>query len=55
MTLKELKVGKSAVIKSVGSHGALRQHFLDMGMIPGVEITVIKWGIQWKCRFMDMN
>ena len=42
MTLKELKVGKSAVIKSVGSHGALRQHFLDMGMIPGVEITVIK-------------
>ena len=42
MTLKESKVGKSAVIKSVGSHGALRQHFLDMGMIPGVEITVIK-------------
>ncbi|WP_213080734.1 FeoA family protein, partial [Escherichia coli] len=28
--------------KSVGSHGALRQHFLDMGMIPGVEITVVK-------------
>lgn len=37
MTLKELQIGKSAVIKSVGSHGALRQHFLDMGMIPGVE------------------
>ena len=35
MTLKELQIGKSAVIKSVGSHGALRQHFLDMGMIPG--------------------
>ena len=30
------------MIKSVGSHGALRQHFLDMGMIPGVEITVVK-------------
>ena len=42
MTLKELQVGRSAVIKSVGSHGALRQHFLDMGMIPGVEITVVK-------------
>ena len=42
MTLKELQIGKSAVIKSVGSHGALRQHFLDMGMIPGVEITVVK-------------
>ena len=42
MTLKELQIGKSAVINSVGSHGALRQHFLDMGMIPGVEITVVK-------------
>ena len=42
MTLKELEIGKSAVIKRVGSHGALRQHFLDMGMIPGVEITVVK-------------
>ena len=42
MTLKELQVGKSALIKSVGGHGALRQHFLDMGMIPGVEITVVK-------------
>ena len=42
MTLKELQIGKSAVIKSVGSHGALRQHFIDMGMIPGVEITVVK-------------
>ena len=42
MTLKELQIGNSAVIKSVGSHGALRQHFLDMGMIPGVEITVVK-------------
>ena len=39
MTLKELEVGKSAVIRQVG---ALRQHFLDMGMIPGAEVTVIK-------------
>ena len=42
MTLKELEVGKSAVICSVGGKGALRQHFLDMGMIPGVEVTVVK-------------
>ena len=43
MTLKELQIGKSAVIKSVGSHGALRQHFLDMGLIQGAEVTVIKY------------
>lgn len=42
MTLKELEVGKSAVICSVGGKGALRQHFLDMGMIPGAEVTVVK-------------
>ncbi|MDD6688884.1 MAG: ferrous iron transport protein B [Clostridium sp.] len=42
MTLKELGVGKSAVIRRVGGEGALRQHFLDMGMIPGAEVTVIK-------------
>ena len=42
MTLKELEVGKSAVIRRVGGEGALRQHFLDMGMIPGTEVTVIK-------------
>ncbi len=42
MTLKELEVGKSAVIRRVGGDGALRQHFLDMGMIPGAEVTVIK-------------
>lgn len=42
MTLKELEIGKSAVIKNVGSKGALRQHFLDMGMIPGAEVTVVK-------------
>ena len=43
MTLKESQIGKSAVIKSVGSHGALRQHFLDMGLIQGAEVTVIKY------------
>ena len=42
MTLKELAVGKSAVIEKVGGKCALRQHFLDMGMIPGAEVTVVK-------------
>ena len=42
MTLKELQIGKSAVITKVGGEGALRQHFLDMGMIPGAEVTVVK-------------
>ncbi|MBQ6456698.1 MAG: ferrous iron transport protein B [Mogibacterium sp.] len=43
MTLRELGIGESAVILSVGGEGALRQHFLDMGMIPGAEVTVIKY------------
>ena len=43
MNLKELKIGQSAVIKAVGGEGALRQHFLDMGVIPGTEVTVIKY------------
>ena len=42
MKLKELQIGKSGVIKTVGGSGALRQHFLDMGMIPGAEVTVVK-------------
>ncbi|MBQ6867013.1 MAG: 50S ribosome-binding GTPase, partial [Clostridia bacterium] len=42
MTLDTLPVGKSAVIRTVGGEGALRQHFLDMGMIPGAEVTVVK-------------
>ena len=42
MTLRELEIGKSAVIDQVGGQGALRQHFLDMGMIPGAEVTVVK-------------
>ncbi|MDE5768613.1 MAG: ferrous iron transport protein B, partial [Oscillospiraceae bacterium] len=43
MTLKELKAGQSAIIQSVGGEGALRQHFLDMGIIPGAFVTLIKF------------
>ena len=43
MTLKDLKIGESAVITSVGGEGALRQHFLDMGVIPGAEATLVKY------------
>lgn len=43
MTLKELKPGKTAVITAVGGEGSLRQHFLDMGMIPGAEVTLVKY------------
>ena len=42
MTLRELKIGESGVITQLGGEGALRQHFLDMGMIPGAEVTVQK-------------
>ena len=42
MTLKELKPGKSARIEEVGGEGALRQHFLDMGLIPGCDVTAVK-------------
>lgn len=43
MTLKDLKVGESATIKTVYGEGALRQHFLDMGVIPGATATVVKF------------
>ena len=43
MTLKELKIGESAVIDTVGGEGALRQHFLDMGLIPGEKVTLVKF------------
>ncbi len=43
MTLKELQVGASAVVTAVGGQGSLRQHFLDMGVIPGAEVTVVKF------------
>lgn len=42
MTLKDLEIGKTAVVTVVGGEGALRQHFLDMGVIPGVSVTVVK-------------
>ena len=43
MTLQELKIGQSAKIESVGGKGALRQHFLDMGVIPGAEVTLVRY------------
>lgn len=43
MTLDELKVGQSAVITEVGGTGALRHHFLDMGLIAGAEVTLVKF------------
>ena len=43
MTLRDLQTGESAVILTVGGRGALRQHFLDMGMIPGVQVTLVKY------------
>ena len=43
MLLSELKIGQSAVIEQVDGEGALRQHFLDMGVIPGAEVTLIKF------------
>ena len=42
MTLKELIPGQSARVVTVGGEGALRQHFLDMGVIPGAEVTLMK-------------
>ncbi len=43
MKLNELKIGQTAVVKQVGGEGSLRQHFLDMGVIPGAEITLVKY------------
>ncbi|MDO4170042.1 MAG: ferrous iron transport protein B [Lachnospiraceae bacterium] len=43
MTLKDLAIGKSAVVTVVGGEGELRQHFLDMGVIPGAEVTLVKY------------
>lgn len=43
MTLKDLEIGKTAKIISVGGEGSLRQHFLDMGVIPGAEVTLMKY------------
>lgn len=43
MTLDKLAVGKSAVITAVGGEGSLRQHFLDMGVLPGAEVTLVQY------------
>ena len=43
MKLSEMKIGDTAVIQTVGGQGALRQHFLDMGVIPGSEVTLVKF------------
>ena len=43
MTLKDLPIGKTATIRTVGGEGALRQHFLDMGIIPKAEVTIVKY------------
>lgn len=43
MTLKDLELGQSALILDVGGYGSLRQHLLDMGIIPGAEVTLIKY------------
>ena len=42
-TLKELKIGESAIIESIGGEGATRQHLLDMGMTPGTKVKVVKF------------
>lgn len=43
MLLKDVEIGKTVTIEKVGGKGALRQHFLDMGVIPGTEVTVVKY------------
>lgn len=43
MKLNEMKIGSSAVITAVGGDGSLRQHFLDMGVIPGATVTLTKY------------
>ncbi|MCR5320456.1 MAG: ferrous iron transport protein A, partial [Lachnospiraceae bacterium] len=42
MTIRDLQIGQSARIEEVGGEGALRQHFLDMGVIPGATVTLVK-------------
>ena len=43
MKLSDLKVGQSGIVSAVGGEGNTRQHFLDMGLIPGVRVTVVKF------------
>lgn len=58
MTLRDLPIGKTATIRSVGGEGALRQHFLDMGLIPQAVLpwsNMHLWVIPWNCGFTVMN
>ena len=55
MTLRDLQMGESAVITTVGGRGALRQHFLDMGMIPGVQVTLVKYAPMGDPMELDTN
>ena len=43
MTLRDLEIGQSCIVERVGGEGSLRQHFLDMGIIPGARVTLIKY------------
>ena len=43
MTIKDMNIGDSAVVNEVGGRGSLRQHFLDMGVIPGTVVTIVKY------------
>ena len=43
MTRKERNIGQTGIVKTLGGDGALRQHFLDMGIIPGTEVTIVKY------------
>ena len=49
-SLRELPIGKTATIRSVGGEGALRQHFLDMGLIPKGDVTMVKYA-RWETRW----
>ena len=55
MTLKDLAIGESALISKTGGNGELRQHFLDMGVIPGTEITKIKLAPMGDPAEFDIN
>ena len=69
MTLNELDVGKTAVVTRVGGSGALRQHFLDMGILPGARLKLVRyapapgsnwsatrpWETRWNCASTAMS
>lgn len=57
-SLRELPIGKTATIRSVGGEGALRQHFLDMGLIPKGDVTMVKYApmeTRWSFVSIVMN